>query len=122
MGGNSSIHGYNHTGEEVFWLAIGDIVTSIILMDYNNDGQNELIVSSEDFNIRVFKGDQIIAEHNETEVVTSLIPLAENRYAYSVSNGTVGVYENSLRLWRIKVNYINGFYLYMYVYIKFALV
>ncbi|KAF7277987.1 hypothetical protein GWI33_008983 [Rhynchophorus ferrugineus] len=102
VGGNSSLHGYDHNGEEVFWVAIGDIVTSLILMDYNNDGQNELIVSSEDFNIRVFKGDQTIVEHNETEVVTSLIPLAENRFAYSVSNGTVGVYENSLRLWRIK--------------------
>ncbi|XP_030746348.1 Bardet-Biedl syndrome 2 protein homolog, partial [Sitophilus oryzae] len=102
VGGNSSVHGYDHKGDEIFWVAIGDMVTSIMLMDYNKDGNNELIVCSEDFNIRIYKGDQIIAEHNETEVVTGLISLAENRFGYSVSNGTVGVYENSLRLWRIK--------------------
>ncbi|XP_030766651.1 Bardet-Biedl syndrome 2 protein homolog [Sitophilus oryzae] len=102
VGGNSSVHGYDHKGDEIFWVAIGDMVTSIMLMDYNKDGNNELIVCSEDFNIRIYKGDQILAEHNETEVVTGLISLTENRFGYSVSNGTVGVYENSLRLWRIK--------------------
>lgn len=62
-----------------------------------------MVVSSEDFNIRVFRGDQIIAEHLETEVVTGLTVLPENRFAYSVSNGTVGVYELDVRLWRVKV-------------------
>lgn len=62
-----------------------------------------MIASSEDFNIRVFKGDQTIAEHAETEVVTGLVALPENRFAYSVSNGTVGVYEQDVRLWRVKV-------------------
>lgn len=61
------------------------------------------MVSSEDFNIRVFKGDQAIAELVETEVVTNLVALPENRFAYSVSNGTVGVYEQDVRLWRVKV-------------------
>ncbi|KAJ8925470.1 hypothetical protein NQ315_009304 [Exocentrus adspersus] len=102
VGGNSSVHGYDHLGNEIFWTAVGDVVTSMILMDYNKDGSNELVVSSEDFNIRVFKGDQVIAEHVETEVVTNLVPLPENRFAYSVSNGTVGVYEQDVRLWRVK--------------------
>ncbi|XP_066249120.1 Bardet-Biedl syndrome 2 protein-like [Euwallacea similis] len=102
VGGNSSIHGYNHKGDDVFWLAIGDIVTSMVLMDYNNDGTNELIVSCEDFNIRVFSGDQVIVEHNETEVVSGLVALPEQRFGYSVSNGTVGVYEKEVRLWRVK--------------------
>jgi Bardet-Biedl syndrome 2 protein len=30
----------------------GDNVTSLCLMDYNDDGKNELIVGSEDFEIR----------------------------------------------------------------------
>lgn len=51
----------------------------------------------------MFKGDQTIAEHAETEVVTGLTALPENRFAYSVSNGTVGVYEQDVRLWRVKV-------------------
>ena len=63
-------------------------------------------MSSEDFNIRIFKGDEIIAEHNETEVVTGLISLPDHKFAYSVSNGTVGVYESNSRLWRVKVSKI----------------
>uniref|UniRef100_A0AAR5Q943 Bardet-Biedl syndrome 2 protein homolog n=1 Tax=Dendroctonus ponderosae TaxID=77166 RepID=A0AAR5Q943_DENPD len=102
VGGNSSIHGYDHTGQDVFWVAIGDIVTALVLMDYNLDGSNELIVSSEDYNIRVLSGDNVIAEHNETEVVSGLSGLPDQRFAYSVSNGTVGVYERKSRLWRVK--------------------
>lgn len=68
-----------------------------------------MIVSSEDFNIRIFKGDQIIAEHVETEVVTGLVVLPENRFAYSISNGTVGVYEQDVRLWRVKVQKFANF-------------
>lgn len=63
-----------------------------------------MIVSSEDYSIRVFKGDQVIAEHVETEIVTGLVALPESRFAYSVSNGTVGVYEQDVRLWRVKVS------------------
>ncbi|XP_050507781.1 Bardet-Biedl syndrome 2 protein-like [Diabrotica virgifera virgifera] len=102
VGGNSSVHGYNNQGTEIFWTAVGDIATSLIFMDYNQDGQNELIVSSEDFNIRIFDKDRMLAEHVETEVVTNLLALPENRFAYSVSNGTVGVYEQEVRLWRVK--------------------
>lgn len=53
--------------------------------------------------MRVFKGDKIISELTETEVVTGLVALPENRFAYSVSNGTIGVYEQDVRLWRVKV-------------------
>ncbi|KAJ8947859.1 hypothetical protein NQ318_010005 [Aromia moschata] len=102
VGGNSSIQGYDHAGNEIFWTAVGDVVTSIILTDYNKDGLNEIIAGAEDFNIRVYKGHQTIAQYTETEVVTNLVALPENRFAYSVSNGTVGVYEQDVRLWRIK--------------------
>ncbi|XP_017768164.1 PREDICTED: Bardet-Biedl syndrome 2 protein-like [Nicrophorus vespilloides] len=101
-GGNSTVHGYDAVGNELFWLAIGDAVTSLILHDYNKDQTNELIVSSEDYNIRVYKGDRLLAEQTETEVVTGLAALPDNRFAYSVSNGTVGVYEQDIRLWRVK--------------------
>lgn len=103
VGGSSSVHIFDHSGKEMFWTAVGDAVTSLVLSDYNRDGLNELIVSSEDFNIRVYKSDQMIAELTETEVVTKLIALPEHRFAYSVSNGTVGVYEQDVRLWRVKV-------------------
>ncbi|KAB0804754.1 hypothetical protein PPYR_01724 [Photinus pyralis] len=102
IGGNSSVHGLNHEGEEVFWTAVGDVVTSIALVDFYKSGVNELIVSSEDYTIRVYKGDKVTSENVETEVVTGLASLPESRFAYSVSNGTVGVYEQEVRLWRVK--------------------
>lgn len=44
VGGNSSVHGFDYQGNEVFWTAVGDVVTSLILMDYNKDGMNEVCV------------------------------------------------------------------------------
>lgn len=42
VGGNSSVHGYDHSGNEVFWTAVGDVVTSLILLDYSKDGLKEV--------------------------------------------------------------------------------
>ncbi|CAH1100216.1 unnamed protein product [Psylliodes chrysocephalus] len=102
IGGNSSVHGYDNQGNEIFWTAVGDIATSVIFMDYNKDGLNELVVSSEDFSIRIFDKTGMLSEHIETEVVTNLVTLPDNRFAYSISNGTIGVYEQETRLWRVK--------------------
>lgn len=65
-------------------------------------------MSSEDYNIKVLKEDKIIAENVETEIVTGLVSLPESRFAYSVSNGTVGVYEQDVRMWRVKVKSIKN--------------
>ncbi|XP_059160639.1 Bardet-Biedl syndrome 2 protein homolog [Physella acuta] len=102
VGGNCSILGYNQQGEDNFWTVTGDNVQSLCLMDFNGDGQNELIVGSEDYDIRVFKEDEIIAEMTETEVITCLSNLMGTRFGYALSNGTVGVYETQSRCWRIK--------------------
>ncbi|VDP10007.1 unnamed protein product [Soboliphyme baturini] len=72
------------------------------LCDFDNDEELELIVGSEDYDIRVFKGDEIIAEFSETEAVIALHPVSGNRFAYALINGTLGLYEGSNRLWRIK--------------------
>jgi Bardet-Biedl syndrome 2 protein len=63
----------------------------------------QLIVGSEDFDIRVFKEDNIINEQTETEAVTALAAFRENKFGYGLANGTVGVYEKLQRLWRVKV-------------------
>lgn len=42
IGGNSSVHAIDHTGSEIFWTAVGDVVTSLVLLDFNKDGQNEV--------------------------------------------------------------------------------
>ncbi len=61
-----------------------------------------MLVGSEDFAIRVFSHDEIVAEITETESVTGLVPVQDSRFGYALSNGTVGVYERTTRWWRIK--------------------
>ena len=89
VGGNCSIMALDKTGEEVMWTVsldekaitknelyywdflkqvTGDNVASLELLDFNSDNRNELVVGSEDFDIRVFKDDEIICEMSETEV------------------------------------------------------
>jgi Bardet-Biedl syndrome 2 protein len=102
VGGNCSLQGFDKEGNDPFWTVTGDNVTSLMMMDYSGDGRNELVVGSEDYEIRVFSGDEIITEITETEAVTSLVPIQEGRFGYALANGTVGVYEKTTRWWRIK--------------------
>ena len=81
----------------------GDNVCSLALVDFNMDGINELIVGSEDFDIRVFKDDEIIYEMSETEAIIAIVPLSGAKFGYALANGSVGVYDKSFRSWRIKV-------------------
>jgi Bardet-Biedl syndrome 2 protein len=103
IGGNCSIIALNKQGEEVLWTVTGDNVCSLELVDFNSDGYNELVVGSEDFDIRVFRDDEIICEMNETETIIELAKLDTNRFGYALANGTVGMYEKNNRTWRIKV-------------------
>ncbi|KAL8584830.1 hypothetical protein ACOMHN_037535 [Nucella lapillus] len=101
-GGNCSIQGYDQKGDEAYWTVTGDNVCSLELVDFNCNGQNELIVGSEDFDIRVFREDEIIAEMTETEAITALCKMQDSRFGYALANGTVGVYDRATRYWRVK--------------------
>lgn len=46
----------------------------------------------------------------ETETVGFLVGYKETKFAYALSNGTVGMYEKLHRLWRVKVS-IKKFYI-----------
>lgn len=102
VGGNCSINGYDMEGNENFWTVTGDNVCSLALLDFTSNSQNELVVGSEDYDIRVFREDEIIAEMTETESITCLCPMEGAKFGYALANGTVGVYEKSSRFWRIK--------------------
>uniref|UniRef100_A0ABI7W4A5 Bardet-Biedl syndrome 2 protein homolog n=1 Tax=Felis catus TaxID=9685 RepID=A0ABI7W4A5_FELCA len=92
---------YNNS--DLFYREVtGDNVHSLALCDFDGDGKKELLVGSEDFDIRVFKEDEIIAEMTETEIITSLCSMYGSRFGYALSNGTVGVYDKTARYWRIK--------------------
>ena len=102
VGGNCSLQGFDCEGNDPFWTVTGDNVTSLVLTDYNKNGRNELVVGSEDFEMRVFADDEIITEITETEAVTALTAVQDGRFGYALANGTVGVYEKTTRWWRIK--------------------
>ena len=80
VGGNCSIQGFDSEGNDPFWTVTGDNVSSLALMDYNRDGKNELIVGSEDFEIRIFAEDEILSEITETEAVTALTHVQDGRF------------------------------------------
>uniref|UniRef100_A0A8D0GH17 Bardet-Biedl syndrome 2 protein homolog n=1 Tax=Sphenodon punctatus TaxID=8508 RepID=A0A8D0GH17_SPHPU len=102
IGGNCSLQGFDCKGEELFWTVTGDNVRSLALCDFDGDGKKELLVGSEDFDIRVFKEDEIVAEMSETETITALSSMYGSRFGYALSNGTVGVYDKTARYWMIK--------------------
>ncbi|KAH9526076.1 Bardet-Biedl syndrome 2 protein, variant 2 [Dermatophagoides farinae] len=102
IGGNCAIHGFDREGHDTYWMVTGDNITAMALVDIDSDQQNELVVGSQDCEIQVFKKDAIICEMSETDCVTHLCPLGPTLFAYALANGTVGVYQNKERVWRIK--------------------
>uniref|UniRef100_H3DMY8 Bardet-Biedl syndrome 2 protein homolog n=1 Tax=Tetraodon nigroviridis TaxID=99883 RepID=H3DMY8_TETNG len=102
IGGNCSLQGFDYEGSDHLWTVTGDNVRSLVLCDFTGDGKNELLVGSEDFDIRVFREDELVSEMTENETVTSLCHMYGSRFGYALANGTVGVYDRSARYWRIK--------------------
>ena len=102
-GGNCSLFGFDKKGSEAFWTVTGDNVSSLTLCDTTGKNQNSLLVGSDDFEIRVFQGEEMTEEITEADRVNLLQPVEGTMFAYGLSNGTVGVYSNTKnRLWRVK--------------------
>ncbi|XP_012280111.1 Bardet-Biedl syndrome 2 protein homolog [Orussus abietinus] len=102
IGGNCSVTVLDSQGTEIYWTVMGDLVTSVMVFDFDGDGCNELLAGTEDFEVRAQKEDSVLWEMKETAPVTALTPLPNRQFAYAVRNGTVGVYESNQRLWRVK--------------------
>ena len=102
-GGNCSVLGFDFEGTEAFWTVTADNISSLAICDVDSDGMHELVVGSDDYEIRIFKNEDIISEVSEAEKVSFLRPIQGKKFAYGLSNGTVGVYSGcSTRLWRVK--------------------
>ena len=101
VGGNCTIQGLDEKGEEIFWTVTGDNV-SALAMDPKKEGR--YVVGSEDYEIRMFKHDELRATITENDVVTQLCYLdsASKLMGYGLRNGTIGVYQGEKRRWRIK--------------------
>lgn len=102
VGGNCSIEGFDAEGDDLFWTVTGDNVSALALRDPSGEGKNELVVGSEDYEIRIFEKEEVICEVTEADVVSGLTFIRQNLYGYSLANGTIGVYNNDTRVWHAK--------------------
>ncbi|TYZ62528.1 hypothetical protein PybrP1_012710 [[Pythium] brassicae (nom. inval.)] len=102
VGGNCSLQGFGHEGSELFWTVTGDNVRAMTLSDVTGHGRDELVVGSDDFEIRAFQNEESVFECTETSAVLALAPLQKNLLGYALQNGTVGVYKGKNRAWRVK--------------------
>lgn len=73
VGGNCSVQGFDKKGTEIFWIVTGDNVRSLAFVDVDEDGEDELVVGSDDYDIRIFKNEDLVHEITETQIVTHLL-------------------------------------------------
>ncbi|OAF67240.1 Bardet-Biedl syndrome 2 protein [Intoshia linei] len=104
VGGNCTIAGFDENGMEIFWTITGDNVTCMDLIQKLPDSNYNLIVSSEDYDIRVFKNDEIDIEINENEMVLIVCTLSKPAYFAYSSNSFIGVYIGSIKIWSDSIN------------------
>jgi Bardet-Biedl syndrome 2 protein len=106
-GGNCSILGFDNEGDEAFWTVTSDNVSSLAMNDLDRDGSNEIIVGSDDFEIRIFRGEEMASNITEVDKIVELSAIeGSDRFAYSLVNGSVGVYGGlSSRVWRVKTKH-----------------
>jgi len=74
------------------------MVRAIVFTDIDGDGEAELVVGADDYEIRVFKREEIVLEISEVDAVLFLAALNNGCFAYGLANGTLGVYQKSKRL------------------------
>ena len=100
-GGDCSITGFDMNAEEKFWTVTGDNARTMKFMPWSGvDNNNELVVGSDDFAIRVFKGAELIFDINEEAKIMDLQIIKGNVFGYALSNGSYGVYYTRKRLWK----------------------
>ena len=61
---------------------------------------DELVAGSDDFSIRVFKGEEMVFDINEQSKIQFLKKIHKQIFGYSLANGGYGVYHGKKRLWR----------------------
>src|SRR5690554_5606802 len=81
------------------------LIQYFFLLCNEKNGRKELVVGSEDFEIRIFDNEEVIAEITETEKITHLCSSKGSKYGYALANGTVGVYDFTTRVWRAKTKH-----------------
>jgi len=80
----------------------GDDATSASKATSGDDSKFNMLVGTRDYAIRLYQQEQLMWETLEGDVVTCLVPLASNSFAYSLADGSLGVYVDFKRQWHIK--------------------
>ncbi|KNC53004.1 bardet-Biedl syndrome 2 protein [Thecamonas trahens ATCC 50062] len=84
VGGNCSLQGFDVEGKEQYWTVTGDNVTALEMCDVEGDGIPELLVGSEDYEIRIYKDDEVISEITESAEIVALTAMHEFVYAFAL--------------------------------------
>lgn len=103
FGGNCVVVGLDNIGNEIYSILIGDNVSALAICDVDGDGENELIVGSDDFEIRIYKGTQLSSTLKETDRINLLCSVSKGgMFAFGLADGTVGVVKGvKTRVWRV---------------------
>jgi Bardet-Biedl syndrome 2 protein len=75
VGGNCSVQGFDAAGTEAFWAVTGDTVTALAAADYRGDGTAQLVVGSADYELRFFRGEEVVHESAEADKPVALCSL-----------------------------------------------
>ncbi|CRK86559.1 CLUMA_CG000236, isoform A [Clunio marinus] len=100
-GSKQTVRGFNEHGDEILWIVTSCFVNSIELFDFNRDNELEIILGCENEKIKIYKNDKFIRELNESGPIKKVIKI-NSLLAFILKNGTIGIYEGHVRLWRIK--------------------
>ncbi|CUG90518.1 Hypothetical protein, putative [Bodo saltans] len=107
VGGSCNTFALDSEGNEKYWGVTGANVSSLALVNGwrvgNSEAQTRLISGSEDNELRCFDGTETTTIATEGDKVIRLAAAPKGgRFAYALANGTIGVYEQNERQWRIK--------------------
>lgn len=101
-GGGNALTGFDMDGKEVYWNVSSDTINTTCLADLTNRTRNQVVIGTDDGMMSVFDAEELVDTRNETSPVLLLVQLNATHVSYATENGTIGVYKNLERLWRIK--------------------
>jgi Bardet-Biedl syndrome 2 protein len=100
VGGDCSITGFDLKGEDRFWTVTGDNVQTLECIKWSNENTMDLVAGSDDFSIRVYKGEELIFDINESARIIALSRIKGSVFGFALANGTYGVYYQRKLLWK----------------------
>ncbi|KAJ4460589.1 putative Bardet-Biedl syndrome 2 protein [Paratrimastix pyriformis] len=102
VGGRCSIQGFDQAGKECYFNVTGGSVSAMCFCPWE-PGHTDMLVGSDDSEIRAFRNEEVLASTTETDKVTLLEPLGGGgQFAYALANGILGSYTRAIRQWRVK--------------------